>query len=124
MACGENPKRFYGHTRMGLAWKFRQHLAEAKEVLASQQSWCARAMSEDPNVRYRAAVEGIGSAKQLEYELTSAMLAGQVRANVHCYETVDLETMLRHSHEFDFRITAFHHALSSWKVADTLAKEG
>jgi len=31
--------------------------------------------------------------------------------------------MVRHSHEFGYKITAFHHALEAWQVPDMLAKE-
>jgi hypothetical protein len=32
--------------------------------------------------------------------------------------------MVRHSHEYGFKITAFHHALEAWKVAGMLKEEG
>lgn len=31
--------------------------------------------------------------------------------------------MIRHSHEYGYKITAFHHALEAWQVAELLAKE-
>jgi imidazolonepropionase-like amidohydrolase len=130
MACGENPKGVYPkqtNTRMGLSWALRQHLARAKEVMARQQGWCERARSADERVRFGAERE-VGEAErlaeELEFELTVAMLRGHVRVNTHCYETVDLETMLRHTHEFGFRIAAFHHALSAWKVTGLLKDQG
>jgi imidazolonepropionase-like amidohydrolase len=127
MACGENPKGVYPkqtNTRMGLSWALRQHLARAKEMMARQQGWCERARSVDERMRLGAAREAGKLAEELEFELTVAMLRGHVRVNTHCYETVDLETMLRHTHEFGFRIAAFHHALSAWKVTGLLKDQG
>ncbi len=40
MACGENPRRAYKHTRMGNAWYFRKHMERAKELMRKQDAWC------------------------------------------------------------------------------------
>jgi hypothetical protein len=43
MACGENPKGLYGHTRMGDAWIFRKHMERARELMEKQDAWCLEA---------------------------------------------------------------------------------
>lgn len=52
------------------------------------------------------------------------MLRGQVGLHNHCYEPEDFEDMLRHSSEFGFKIDAFHHALSAWKVPELIKASG
>jgi hypothetical protein len=52
------------------------------------------------------------------------MLRGQIGVNVHCYETEDMEDMIKHSKEFGFRIQAFHHALDAWEVPELIKSSG
>jgi hypothetical protein len=132
MACGENPKRVYHHNRMGNAWIFRHHMERAKELVGKQDGWClsaavaresgdaeAIAALVDPSSRDKG-----GLPEELELDSSVAMLRGKIGINVHCYEPEDFEDMLLHSKEFNFRIQAFHHALSAWKVPEMLKESG
>ncbi|PQE22122.1 carbohydrate esterase family 9 protein [Rutstroemia sp. NJR-2017a BBW] len=127
MACGENPKMVYSHTRMGNAWIFREHMTRAKELLEKQDTWClsAAAAKETGDA---AAISGLmekgGLPEELALETSVAMLRGKIGINVHCYEPEDIEDMLHHSKEFGFRIQAFHHALSAWKVPELIKASG
>jgi hypothetical protein len=123
MACGENPKRVYGHTRMGNAWVFRKHMDRARELVERQDEWClaaeaAREGGDEGGIR--ALFGNGGLPEELELESSVAILRGKVGVNVHCYEPEDFEDMIRHSKEFGFRIQAFHHALSAWKVPEMI----
>lgn len=127
MACGENPRRVYKHTRMGNAWQFRKHMARAKDVLEKQDQWCLSAAlaverENEPEIAALAAAldKDGGLAEAIEYDSTIAMLKGKININVHCYEVEDFEDMLHHSKEFGFRIQAFHHALEAWKVPELI----
>ena len=126
MACGENPKRVYGHTRMGNAWTFRKHLERATELKEQQDTWClaAEAAREARDAKIMASLASTGLPAQLEYESTIAMLRGQVDLHNHCYEPEDFQAMIRHSKEFGFKIRAFHHALSAWKVPEMIKAGG
>lgn len=131
MACGENPKRVYDHTRMGNAWKLREHMAKAQELLEKQESWClaaAAAQETGDAASIASCVATIGdsgsSAEMLKYDSSIGMLRGKVGVNVHCYEQEEFENMMLHSHEFGFRIQAFHHALSAWKVPELIKDRG
>lgn len=130
-ACGENPKRSFGGefaktpaTRMGNAWLFRKRINEAKQLLKQQDEWCGAA-------RYLEKVHGESAylymnhpfPNMLKDESLMAMLRNEVLLNVHCYESYDLETMIRIKNEFGFRIAAFHHALEAWQIADIIARE-
>ncbi|CAG8677268.1 24161_t:CDS:10 [Cetraspora pellucida] len=123
MACGENIKRVYGSvgrmpsTRLGEAWLFRKLFAEARALKQRQDDWCDAASK-------------LGSSGQLnsyfpeELRLESlvALLRGDARLNVHCYETYDIEAIIRHSLEFNFTITALHHALDAYRITEIIKK--
>ena len=127
MACGENPSRLYGHTRMGNAWVLREHLAKAKEVMTEQDEYCAAASriastSSTQKLRF---VDQMGSfPTDLKLESTVGMLRGRVAMQNHCYLPEDFETMLRISHEFGFRVRAFHHAIEAWQVPEMIKAYG
>lgn len=126
MACGENPKSVYGHSRMGNVFVLRKWLARAKELVARQDAWCeaaARAGSTTERMR-RLVTEKGGFPEELELDSTVGMLRGRVAMHNHCYEPEDMETMLRVSHEFGFRVRAFHHAIEAWQVPEMLKEYG
>ncbi|OOG00865.1 hypothetical protein ASPCADRAFT_511739 [Aspergillus carbonarius ITEM 5010] len=129
MACGENPKGVYHHTRLGLAWLLREKLAEARELLERQSDWCRAAFE----------VEGIkfGQRQQIarflerqgrrpdsfQLETFVALIRGELNVNVHCYTPEDLERMLAVLHEFGIHPQAFHHALEAWQVPELLKRQ-
>ncbi|KAJ3013773.1 hypothetical protein HKX48_005520 [Thoreauomyces humboldtii] len=131
MACGENPKRFYGGkgqlpgSRLGSAWGFRMKFEKARDLLHRQQDWCESGRRAHKKFGARSAHHGVPTRvpEDLSLESLVQLLKGEVRLNVHCYEPNDLEMMVRNSHEFGFNITSFHHALSAWKVPGLLSRE-
>jgi imidazolonepropionase-like amidohydrolase len=132
MACGENPRRVYKHTRMGNAWIFRKHMERAKVLREKQDAWClsAAAIKESGDTvaitefMESTANDGGDATEFLEYDSTIAMLRGKIGINIHCYEPEDFEDMLMHSKEFGFRVQAFHHALSAWQVPELIKDSG
>lgn len=130
MACGENPRNVYKHTRMGNAWIFRKHLERARVLREKQDAWClsAAAVRESGDAAaITAFMESTAKSEDtdaLELDSTIAMLRGKIGINVHCYEPEDFEDMLSHSKEFGFRIQAFHHALSAWQVPELIKDSG
>lgn len=125
MACGENPRGVYHHTRMGNAWVLRKWLEKASKLMEKQDEWCEAAQTAI-NMQQRAMViAGKGNFPQdLELDSTVGLLRGRVSMQNHCYEPEDFETMLRISHEFGFRVRAFHHAISAWQVPEMLKEYG
>ncbi|KAI9269294.1 hypothetical protein BDA99DRAFT_461129 [Phascolomyces articulosus] len=124
MACGENPKNFYGKfgripkTRMGEAYLFRQRLDDARTLMNAQDDWCSAAQNIDPeSTRLESRFP-----EELKLESLVALLRGDVLLNVHCYETHDIEAMIRHSIEFNFTISAFHHALDAYLIPDIIKR--
>ncbi|KAG8165756.1 hypothetical protein KVR01_004308 [Diaporthe batatas] len=129
MACGENPIGVYKHTRMGNAWVLRKWLARAKELVDKQDGWCeaagaAGAASASAAARAALLADKGGFPEELELDSTAGMLRGRVAMHNHCYEPQDFETMLRISHEFGFRVRAFHHAIAAWQVPEMLKEYG
>ncbi|KAJ3117548.1 hypothetical protein HDU96_006309 [Phlyctochytrium bullatum] len=126
MACGENPKgsKDQPSSRMGSGWLFRKRFEKAWNTVNAQDDWCEAA---------QAAVTRFGTnARKFitsrfpapkEDDSIVALLRGDVRLQVHCYETHDIEMMVRTKHEFGFKIAAFHHALEAHLVAPLLARE-
>ncbi|KAJ0161710.1 hypothetical protein CTA2_5709 [Colletotrichum tanaceti] len=129
MACGENPKHIYPHTRLGNAWLLREHLDKARKLKGKQETWCQRAqeVASGGPFKDRRARRFIADAGELPEDLglepTVALLKGEFNVNIHCYEPEDLERMLHVLHEFGVRPQAFHHALEAWQVPEFLKQQ-
>ncbi|KAG0311785.1 hypothetical protein BGZ99_009899, partial [Dissophora globulifera] len=125
MACGENPKRSYGSkgqmpsTRLGAGWLFREQFEKATELKRAQDDWCTAADSLPKFGLHRLDTP---FPEDLRYEGLVGILRDDVKLNIHCYETHDIEAMVRHSNEFKFKITAFHHALDAYRVPEILRR--
>lgn len=117
MACGENPKRVYGNrksapsTRMGNVAGYR---AEWIKALEYQAKWDA----------YDPAGDKPAPSRDLQLETLVGVLEGDILVHNHCYRADEMATMIEIAKEFGYRITAFHHAVESYKIADLLAEEG
>ncbi|KAJ3414543.1 hypothetical protein HDV05_006457 [Chytridiales sp. JEL 0842] len=130
MACGENPKRygqakgFMPGSRMGSGWMFRKRFEQARTTLRAQEDWCEsaskakKAFKDDAYMHVHKRYPDT-----LVDESLVALLRGDIRLNVHCYETHDLQMMIRTKNEFGFKVAAFHHASEAHLIAPTLAKE-
>lgn len=44
------------------------------------------------------------------------------QVSTHCYEEVDLDSMVRLTNEFEFPIASFHHASEAWLVPNLLKR--
>ncbi|WP_340588308.1 amidohydrolase [Erythrobacter alti] len=103
MACGENPKRVYGgrgrmpSTRMGNFAVNRETWLEAQEYAAE----------EDPD-------------RDLAMETLAGVLNGEILIQNHCYRADEMALVMDMADEFGYRVSAFHHAVESYKIADLL----
>ncbi len=120
MACGENPKGRYGSrgrapaTRMGNVAGFRRSWIDAVEYARKWESY----------ERKRAKGEAAEAPKRdLAMETLSGVLKGEILVQNHCYRADEMAVMLDVGREFDYRTTAFHHAVEGYKIADLLAAE-
>jgi imidazolonepropionase-like amidohydrolase len=111
MACGENPKRVYGNrnqmpsTRMG-------------NMAVNRQTWIKAAEYK------RKTDKGENVTRDLQLETLAGVLSGDILVHNHCYRADEMAQVIDMSHEFGYKIAAFHHAVESYKIADLLAKEG
>jgi imidazolonepropionase-like amidohydrolase len=116
MACGENPKRVYGSkgnmpaTRMGNIAYARQTWAKAQ---AYKRKW-------DKYNR----TGGDMPERDIAMDTLMGVLAGQILIQNHCYRADEMALMIDMAKEFGYKITTFHHAVESYKVADLLAANG
>ncbi len=103
MACGENPKRVYGgrgrmpSTRMG-------NYAVNRETWLEAQAWMER---DNP-------------PRDLAMETLAGVLEGEIGIQNHCYRADEMAQVLDMADEFGYQVTAFHHAVESYKIADLL----
>ncbi len=116
MACGENPKRFYGgngqapSTRMG-------------NVAGYRTAWIQAADYRD---KMAAAENGKGEAptRDLKLETLAGVLNGEILVHNHCYRADEMSVMLDIAKEFGYKVSTFHHAVEAYKIGDLLAEAG
>lgn len=120
MACGENPKRVYGNrgqtpsTRMGNAAGYRKSWIKAQSYLSKLDEYEAKS-DEDKESSDR-------PTRDLELETLAGVLNDEILVHNHCYRADEMATMIEIAKEFNYKITAFHHAVEAYKVADLLAE--
>ncbi|KAF4121422.1 Amidohydrolase family [Geosmithia morbida] len=125
MAMGENQKRQFENvpggpsTRLGESYWFRKAYDNARRLKQEQDMWCEAAST-------TAGRESLSTEypRSLEWQTLVDVLRGNVRVNIHGYETEDILAMFDHADEFGFKITALHHALHSDLVAEEIKRRG
>jgi len=107
MACGENPKRVYGgrnqmpSTRMG-------------NIAVDRATW-ARA------VEYRRKLDkGDDVTRDIAMDTLAGVLRGEILVQNHCYRADEMAIVIDMAKEFGYKVSAFHHAVESYKIADLL----
>ena len=123
MACGENPKRVYGskgqmpQTRMG-------NIAYARQVWSDAANY--RRKWDDYTRRAKAGTAKPSDAprRELANDTLMGVLNGEILVENHCYRADEMANVIGMAHEFGYKVTAFHHAVESYKIADLLQAEG
>jgi imidazolonepropionase-like amidohydrolase len=116
MACGENPKRVYGSkgkepsTRMGNIAVARQTWAKAQQYKRKWDKYYAKG--------------GEMPERDLAMDTLKGVLEGKILIQNHCYRADEMANMIDMSKEFGYHITAFHHAVEAYKIADLLRDNG
>ncbi|HEX2764634.1 MAG TPA: amidohydrolase, partial [Allosphingosinicella sp.] len=112
MACGENPKRVYGGrnqspaTRMGNIAVDRATWARASEY---KRRW-------DNYEKNGGEMPG----RDIAMDTLRGVLSGEILVQNHCYRADEMAIVMDMAKEFGYRVTAFHHAVESYKIADLL----
>lgn len=125
MACGENPKRVYGgksqapSTRMGNMAGYRELWIETQRYI---QDW---ADYEKQKGEKKSSKSGPAKApaRDLRLETMAGALNGEILVHMHCYRADEMATVLDMADEFGYQVTAFHHGVEAYKVADLLAEK-
>ncbi|WP_321389436.1 amidohydrolase [Emcibacter sp.] len=120
MACGENPKRVYGKkggpsTRMANMAGYRKAWIKARDYKAKWDKYYAD---------YEAGEDPAAPTQDLELDTLMGVLEGEILIHNHCYRADEMVNMINMAHEFGYKISTFHHAVESYKIADVLAREG
>ncbi|MBL0115569.1 MAG: amidohydrolase [Sphingomonadales bacterium] len=107
MACGENPKRVYGgrnqmpSTRMG-------------NMAVNRQTWIRA-------TEYKRKLDkGETVTRDLQLETLAGVLSGEIIVQNHCYRADEMAQVIDMSKEFGYKVSAFHHAVEAYKIADLL----
>jgi imidazolonepropionase-like amidohydrolase len=112
MACGENPKRVFGskgkmpQTRMGNIALARETWMKAVEY---KRAWDKYYKNGGEMPKRDAAMDTL-----------KGVLEGKILVQNHCYRADEMANMIDMSKEFGYHITAFHHAVEAYKIADLL----
>ena len=132
MACGENPKRTYGQrggpsTRMANVAGYRAAFIDASEYLkknkpkpatVQKKRWWQSASSSNSDSE-----KDTGGKRDLKMDTLAGAINGDILVHIHCYRADEMATMMDLAKEFGFRISAFHHGVEAYKIADRLAAE-
>lgn len=107
MACGENPKRVYGGkggpaSRMGNVAGYRKNWIKATEYKKKRDKG------------------GDGFKRDLQLETLADVIDGKILVQMHCYRADEMVQIMDVAKEFDYKVTTFHHAIESYKIADIL----
>ncbi|WP_371398203.1 amidohydrolase [Fretibacter rubidus] len=107
MACGENPKRVYGNkggpgSRMGNVAGYRKNWIKATEYKEKRDKG------------------GDGFKRDLQLETLADVIDGKILVQMHCYRADEMAQIIDIAKEFDYKVTTFHHAIESYKIADLL----
>lgn len=116
MACGENPKRVFGskgqmpQTRMGNMAVDRQTWIKAAEYKRKWDKYY-KSGGDMPN-------------RDLQMDTLAGVLAGEILVQNHCYRADEMANVIDMSKEFGYHVSAFHHAVEAYKIADLLKQNG
>lgn len=120
MACGENPKNIYGVMKqaapassMGNVAGYRAAWTKAAAYVRKWDQYEKKRASGD---------EADPPDRDLQMETLAGVLRGEIHVQNHCYRADEMAVMLDVAREFGYRISAFHHAVEAYKIADLLAQ--
>ena len=122
MACGENPKGVYGDrkqlpsTRMGNVAAYREQWIAAQKYIADWSAY-EKKIADGKE-------DATPPKRDLKMETLAGALKGEILVHQHCYRADEMMTILDLAEEFGYKVTAFHHGVEAYKIADVLAEKG
>jgi imidazolonepropionase-like amidohydrolase len=112
MACGENPKRVYGS-------KGRAPSTRMGNIAVDRQTW-ARAVEYKRRWDKYEEKGGEPPARDLQMDTLRGVLEGEILVQNHCYRADEMAIVMDMAKEFGYHVSAFHHAVEAYKIADLL----
>jgi imidazolonepropionase-like amidohydrolase len=116
MACGENPKRVYGE-------KGREPSTRMGNIAVDRATW-AKAVEYKRKWDKYEKDGGEPPARDLAMDTLRGALEGKILVHNHCYRADEMANVIDMSKEFGYHVTAFHHAIDAYKIADLLKANG
>jgi len=112
MACGENPKRVYGD-------KGREPSTRMGNIAVDRQTW-AKAVEYKRKWDKYEKDGGDMPDRDIGMDTLRGVLAGEILIHNHCYRADEMANVIDMAREFGYHVTAFHHAVEAYKIADLL----
>lgn len=116
MACGENPKRVYGS-------KGRQPATRMGNIAVDRQTWAKAAEYKRRWDKYEDK-GGEAPGRDIAMDTLRGVLDGEILIQNHCYRADEMANVMDMAKEFGYKVTAFHHAVEAYKIADLLKENG
>jgi imidazolonepropionase-like amidohydrolase len=121
-ALGENPTRVHGgggivpKTRMGVEFVIRQAFSQAKEYMASWDTYNKQKSTKG--------FRGAPPAYNTRLETLADILKGNIIIHCHSYRADELQMMLKVCKDFGVKRLVFQHVNEGFKVAPEMAAQG
>jgi len=112
MACGENPKRVYGS-------KGREPSTRMGNVAVDRQTW-AKAVEYKRKWDKYEKDGGEAPGRDIGMDTLAGVLSGEILVQNHCYRADEMAIVMDMAKEFGYHVSAFHHAVEAYKIADLL----
>jgi imidazolonepropionase-like amidohydrolase len=112
MACGENPKRVYGS-------KGREPSTRMGNVAVDRQTW-AKAVEYKRKWDKYEKDGGEAPTRDIGMDTLAGVLSGEILVQNHCYRADEMAIVMDMAKEFGYHVSAFHHAVEAYKIADLL----
>ena len=116
MACGENPKRVYGS-------KGREPSTRMGNIAVDRMTW-QRAVEYKRRWDKYEKTGGDIPVRDIALDTLAGVLDGRILVHNHCYRADEMANVIDMAKEFGYKVTAFHHGVEAYKVADLLKANG
>jgi len=112
MACGENPKRVYGS-------KGREPSTRMGNIAVDRMTWAKAAEYKRRWDKYENS-GGEAPSRDIAMDTLAGVLDGKILVQNHCYRADEMANVIDMSKEFGYHVSAFHHGVEAYKIADLL----
>lgn len=128
MACGEIPTMAYNSADQAYGTRGEPPATRMGNFAIYRAMWIKAQKYSRQWREYTAAIEagkkGLAPPdRDLQLETLAGVLEGRIRVHMHCHRADEMAMVLDLAREFGYRVTAFHHAIEAYKIADLLARD-